>query len=196
MFDPLDKTILGVAAMVIGFVGYVPYVRDVLYKTTKPHAFSWFTWGLLETIAFAAQMTKGAGAGAWVTAVSAIITLGIAAAALPNARQHVRLLDFVAFLGALAAIVLWRATHNPLLAVVSVATADALAFAPTFRKAYHKPNEETLFEYGASAVKWGLAIPALAAVNLTTVLYPASLVLTNSAFVLMVLSQRNATKKT
>lgn len=38
------KIILGLVAVVVGFVGYIPYLRDLFKGTTKPHVFSWGVW--------------------------------------------------------------------------------------------------------------------------------------------------------
>ena len=70
--------------------------------------------------------------------------------------------------------------------------ADACGFIPTFRKAFHKPHEETLMEYALSVVKFTIALFALESFNLTTWLYPASLVLTNGLFVAMLLGRRRS----
>lgn len=36
------KIVLGVVATILGFVGYVPYFRDIFRVKTRPHVFSWF----------------------------------------------------------------------------------------------------------------------------------------------------------
>lgn len=184
------KIALGAAATVLGFIGYLPYVRDTLRGTTRPHIFSWFVWGIMETIAFFAQIAGGARAGAWATGTSAVIMFFIVGITLTHADKQIRMLDWVALFGALVGMFLWQLTNSPLLAIIFVTIADALAFIPTFRKAYHKPHEETLFEYVCSALKWIVSLPALGSFNPTTVLYPASLIITNSAFVIMALVRR------
>lgn len=184
------KIILSVSAIIIGFIGYAPYLRDVFLKKTKPHAFSWFAWGVLESVAFFAQISKGGGVGAWITAVSAAVALFVAGIALYRKETEIKIFDWVALIGALVGIILWRLTNNPLLAVILVTASDALAFMPTFRKSYYQPGQETLVEYSCAAAKWMLAIFALQSFNLTTILYPASLILTNSSFVAMSLIRR------
>ena len=184
------KVLLGLTAVVIGFIGYAPYIRNVLRGKTKPHAFSWLVWGLLETIAFFAQLVKGGGAGTWVTACSASITLFIAVFALRQKDKQIRPTDWIALTGALIGITLWQLSNDPLLAVISIVVADALAFAPTFRKSFRRPNEETLTEYFLSCIKWLLSIFALGSLSFTTWLYPASLAITNGAFVILCLIQR------
>jgi len=188
------KVALGITATVLGFIGYFPYVRDTLRGTTRPHVFSWAVWGVMETIAFFAQIAKGAGAGAWATGTSAVIMFFIVGIALTHADKQIRLFDWVALSGALVGILLWRLTDNPLLAIIFVTIADAFGFIPTFRKAYHKPHEETLIEYIFSALKWIVSLFALGSFNLTTALYPISLIFTNSAFVAMAFVRRKNMK--
>lgn len=186
------KSILGIAAVVLGFIGYFPYVRDTLKGTTRPHAFSWFVWGTMEAIAFFAQIAKGAEAGAWAAGASALVAFFIASVAFSRKDKQIRMFDWIALSGAFIGIALWRLTASPLLAIIAVTIADAFGFIPTFRKAYTKPHEETLFEYVCSALKWIVSLPALGSFNLTTTLYPVSLIFTNSAFVVMALVRRKS----
>lgn len=57
------KEIVGTIAVVLTFVGYVPYIRDTLKGKTKPHVYTWFVWGLVTLAAFALQMSAHAGGG-------------------------------------------------------------------------------------------------------------------------------------
>lgn len=188
------KLILGVAAAVIGFGGYAPYIKDLFARKTKPHAFSWLAWGFLEGTAFFAQMAKGGGAGAWATGASALIALFISGVAFYRKDTEIHKLDYLALSGAIIGIIFWRLTSNPLLAVIFVTVADALAFIPTFRKSFHKPEQETLIEYGLSVIKWVVAIFALESYSLATWLYPVSLILTNGSFVLMSIIRKRSLK--
>lgn len=184
------KTILGIIAIVIGFLAYLPYILDVVRGTTKPHIFSWIVWGLLETIAFFAQIKGGGGAGTWVTGFSAVMVLLVMVMAFRSSDKEIKTLDVICFIGAIVGIVLWRLTGNPLTAVILVSLADALGFVPTFRKSYRRPYEETLTEYGLSSLKWIVGIFALQSLTLTTALYPASLIFTNTLFVIMSVIRR------
>jgi hypothetical protein len=141
------KSLIGLLATIIGLIGYIPYFRDIFRGQTKPHVFSWFIWGLLTTIAFIAQFIEDAGPGSWVTGSTAVICLVIAGIALSKGERGITKFDWFCFITALAGIVLWVITDNPLTAVIIVTLVDALAYVPTFRKTYHKPYEETLIEY-------------------------------------------------
>ena len=188
------KTILGILAVVIGLVSYIPYYRDVLRGTTKPHPFSWFAFSLLMGITFFAQVLTGAGPGAWVTGISAVAVLGIALLSVWEGYREITTFDWVCFAGAILGIILWRATNDPLAAVIIVTVTDLIAFAPTYRKGYMKPGEETASLFALAATKYLISLFALSTLNLTTALFPVSLVISNALFVaLLVLRRRSLT---
>ncbi|MBS3054074.1 MAG: hypothetical protein J4431_00875 [Candidatus Aenigmarchaeota archaeon] len=105
--------------------------------------------------------------------------------------SYVTRLDWLCLGGALLGIAVWAITNNPLAAVVIVTVTDAVGFFPTFRKGYDKPYEETAITFAANSVKFAFGILALETVNPATWLYPASLVLTNGAFVVLLLARRS-----
>ena len=189
------KLVLGIIAIIIGLYSYIPYFRDIFAKKTKPHAFSWFVWGVLTATAFVAQMQKGGGAGAWITGVTAVLCLSVAVIAFFRGEKNITKFDWGCLVAALLGIVLWLITNNPLTAVIIVTITDAIGFAPTFRKAYHKPYEETISTYFLSSLKFAIALFALESYSLTTWLYPASLVLANGVFAVMVLLRRKKYSK-
>lgn len=182
--------ILGVIAVAIGLYGYVPYFRDIFKGKTKPHAFSWLIWGILTGIGFLAQVFDNGGPGAWVTGVTAFVCIMIFLLALSRGEKNITKSDWWCLLGAFLAIGLWLITDDPLIAVVLITVIDALGFIPTFRKSYHRPDQETAVTYVLSGVKFIVAIAALSNFSLVTVLYPLSLVLMNGLFVAMLYIRR------
>ncbi len=190
-----SQEILGGAAVALGLFGYVFYVRGILQGKVKPHAFSWFVWGLLTAIAFFAQIAEGGGAGAWVTGVTALCSFGFAAVGLgASSRVFIAKSDWAFFIVSLLTIPIWYFTGNPLWSVIIITIVDAVAFAPTFRKAFLNPETENGWTYTLSSFKFVVALFALESFTWTTALYPASLVLANLVFVLM-LVWRIQTKK-
>jgi hypothetical protein len=188
------KIILGYIATIISFGSYIPYFISIFKGTTKPHAFSWFIWALLTAIAFAAQLTDHGGAGTWVTASTAIACFAVFALALVKGKRDFSSFDWWALASALLAVLLWYFTKNPLLSVILVTLIDALGFLPTFRKGYFDPRGEAISLYMFSTLKYILGIIALENLTVVTWLFPASLVLTNGLFVLMVLVRRSQLK--
>ena len=97
------KEFLGIAAMVLALIAYVPYIRDVLKSKTKPHVYSWFIWGLLSLLIAALQIKKGAGPGAYMTLFTGLISLYIFTLGLRNGRKNITRIDTVVFITALLA---------------------------------------------------------------------------------------------
>lgn len=184
------KTALGIIATVMAFVSYIPYIRNMLSGKTKPHAFSWLVWGTLTAIAFVGQVSEGAGPGAWVTGFTACVSFFIFVTVLRTGEKDIAKSDWLSLVGAGIAMLLWWATSDPLIAVILITLIDALGFFPTFRKSYHKPYEETAITFAISGLKFVIAIIALENLTPTTWLYPASLVLMNGIFVVMLLIRR------
>ncbi|MBP6888430.1 MAG: hypothetical protein KBC21_01885 [Candidatus Pacebacteria bacterium] len=181
---------LGLLAVIIGIVGYIPYYRDIFRGTTKPHPFTWVGICLLNGITFIVQVVTGGGPGAWVTGVTAVATLGIAVLAFPRGEKNITFFDWVCFGGALVGIVLWKLTSNPLWAVIIVTVADLLVLAPTYRKAYLRPHEETVSLYVMGVFKYVVSVFALTSINLTTALFPVAIALFNLSLVAILLLRR------
>ena len=189
MFD--YKVILGIIATLLALLSYIPYFRDIFMGKTKPHAFSWFVWAVLTAIAFAAQVVKNGGAGAWVTGFTALACFTISVLAVIKGKRDFPIVDWLSLGAAFIAMALWAYTNDPALSVILITLADALAFLPTFRKGFFFPNEETASTFFLSSIKFVFGILALNTFNISTVLYPASLVIMNGAFVVLLLARKN-----
>jgi len=182
--------VLGIVGIVLGVVGYWFYFSSIFRGDTKPHLFTWLVYFIVDIIVFAAQVLNNAGPGAWVTFTGLIGTFLVAVVSLRYGEKHITKTDWISFIAALFAIVLWRLTGDPLLSVVIAAVINFLAMAPTFRKAYAKPYEESLSVWLADTVRYMLAIIALATLSLTTALFPAALVIGDTLLILMILIRR------
>ena len=183
-----------VVASVIGVIlelaSMVPYFRNIFRGTTKPHAFTWLGWGLINSIVGSAQFISGAGPSVYVSITVALMCFAVAALALVWGEKQITKGDWVCLGGSIFAISLWYVTSNPLAAVVIVTIADVLAFIPTYRKAYYRPHEETALTFGIGAIRNVFAIAALQSLAVVNWLYPASLIVTDGAFTVMLLLRR------
>ena len=184
------KTWLGVVAVVIGFISYIPYFKDIVQLKTKPHAFSWLVWSVLTAIAFFAQVVKGGGISSWVNAGTALMCFAVFVFAIFRGEKNIKKSDIWSLVGAGLGLVVWAMTDDPVFAVILVTIIDALGFIPTFRKSYYKPQEETLSTFVVSTTKYVMSLFALRSYTLTTWLFPASLVLTNGLFVILLIVRR------
>ena len=189
------KMILGIIAVIIGILGYVPYVRDIFRGKTKPHAYTWLTWSILTWIGFYGQVLNNGGAGAWVTGITAILSLFIFILALKWGEKNITFSDKLSLFGAFIAMFLWSFISNPLSALMLVIIIDAFGFFPTFRKSYHKPMEETVITFFVNGLKYVIALFALDSYSLMTYLYPVFLASAQWTLVAMLLVRRMQQKQ-
>ncbi len=182
--------VTGLIAVFLAIVGYVPYLRDTLKRKTTPHIYTWFIWGTVTTIAYALQVSGGAGVGSWVTLAVAIVAYIIFALGLRNGSKDITRSDTVFFVLSFVAIFLWLVARRPVLSVILVSTIDMLGFVPTIRKSWSKPYSETLFTYELNAVRHGLSVFALQQYSIVTWLYPVSWAFANAFFSLMIIFRR------
>ena len=190
------KEIFSALAIALTFIAFIPYICSILKNEIKPHVFSWIIWASVTFIVFLAQLADGGGAGAWPIGVSGLITLYVAVLAYSKKSDTmITNRDWLFFIIAMTALPLWYFTSNPLWAVVILTTVDLIGFAPTFRKAYHRPYEEQLLFFILMASRNLIAIVALENYSLTTILFPAATALACILFIQMVTIRRNAIKK-
>jgi hypothetical protein len=187
---PEQKAIIGTIAVVIAIVSYIPYFRDIFSGKTKPHAFTWLVWAVLNGIAFAGQILGGGGAGAWAIGFTTVATFSIFLLALLKGEKDIRTFDWVCLLAALLSLIPWIITSDPLISVILITIIDIFGFMPTVRKSIRKPNQETLTTYVLSTIKYALVVVALQEYSLVTVLFPLSIAILNGLFVIMLIVRR------
>ena len=186
------KEIIGIIAAAMAFVAYAPYFRDILKNKTKPHAYSWFIWGLTSVMIFALQITHGGGPGSYTTGTVAFISFAVCIFGLKHGTNYITYTDTIFFIMALIAGSFWLFANKPTLSMVLLITTDMLGIAPSVRKAWHKPDEETISMWGLNSLRHALSLLALQQYILLTLLNPVSWTIANLSFSLLLLTRRRA----
>lgn len=166
------------------------YFRSIFQGKTKPHAFSWFIWGTISSIGFAAQVAEGAGPGSWARGFAAATCFILVVVALMRGKNNIKRSDWVTFAVSLAAIPLWVATKTPVWSVILVCIIDTLGYYPTVRKSWEKPDEEAAISYIFSACGAFFSILALEHYTISTWLYSAVLAWSNASMALFLWVRR------
>lgn len=173
------KELIGVLAVILTFVGYIPYIIDTAKGKTKPHIYSWFIWAFVTFIIFALQILGSAGAGAFVTLATAILCLTIFILGLKGGQKDITKFDTIIFVVALVAILIWVFAKQPAISNILIITINTLANLPTIRKSWKSPYSETLFTWEMGALRNLLGLMALSNYSLLTWLYPVTNLLIN-----------------
>ena len=190
------KVAIGIIAVLLTFIGYVPYIRDLIRDKIQPHIYSWFIWGIMTSIVFALQISDQAGPGAFVTlaaAMSVIVVLTLSF--LKKGKRDIVLTDTIFFILAFVALCLWLFAKQPVLSIVLLTVTELFAFVPTIRKSWHKPYSETLAFYVINTLRFTLAIVALDRYTIITAIYPVTWLFGNALFSLMLTMRRKRVQK-
>jgi hypothetical protein len=184
------KEIIGIIAVGLTFIGYAPYIRDMFSGKTKPHIFSWLVWSIITGIIYALQVSAGAGAGSWVTLCLTAIMLFIFFVGLKKGSKDIQKIDVFFLIVALLALPIWFIIKQPVISIIILSTIDMLGFLPTIRKSWKDPHSETLSFYVITTFRHAFSILALSEYNIVTWLFPASWVIANALFSVMLIIRR------
>jgi hypothetical protein len=170
----------------------VIYLTSIFKGKTRPHAFSWLIWTVISGIGFAAQAAEGAGPGSWARGFSAATCLLLVWLGYYRGEKNITRGDWVTLAVALFCVPLWVVAKTPVWSVIIVCFIDTIGYLPTVRKARLKPREESASSYFIASLCALFALLAIENYTVSTWLYSALLVVSNSALALFLLARRRA----
>ncbi len=174
------KDVLAVVAAFIAVLGNVPYIRDAYTKRVRPHPYTWLVWTIVSGITFFGQLAKGAGIGALPAGVAEIFTIGIFLFSLQYGFKYIERTDKYYLAAALIGLIPWALFDDPTMSVVIAVSIDLVAFVPTIRKTWNKPQTETPPLYAANVTRHVLTLFSLQAYNVATTLHSIAMIIMNS----------------
>lgn len=187
----MEKETFALLATAMIFASRAYYFAAVFRGNTRPHAFSWFIWGVISSIGVAAQIAEGAGVGSAPRLFGAVSCFVIVAVCLTaRGEKNIARADWITLGVALAAIPLWVVTRTPLYSVILVCLIDTMGYLPTVRKAWLKPRQEAAFGYLISGTGAFLSLLALEAYTPSTWLYAAVLTVSNTTMFAYLVARR------
>ena len=188
------KTFFSLVAIILNFVAYVPYVRDIIKDKTTPHAYTWLVFGLVNLFVFGLQLSSGAGIGALVPLISSITIFFIFILSLYKGEKKITISDTIFFILALLSLIIWIFAKQPVLSAILLSVINILAFVPTIRKSWHRPFSETISTYTMNGSKQAINLLALEHYNVVTYLFPLSASIITFLFVIVLIFRRKVLK--
>lgn len=187
--------IIGIAAGIIIISGYIPYIRDVIKRTTYPERASWLIWDVLTAIAFFSQFAKGASASLWLPGLEVCGLTAVLLLSLKFGKGGFSKKDILALIGAGIGLVLWYFTKEPAIALYIIIGIDTIGTVLVFEKAYKDPESETMSTWILVAIAGIMSTIAVGEFNIILLSYPIYIFLANAAIVLaMVLGKMKKAK--
>lgn len=136
--------IIGLTSGVVGLIGYVPYVRDILKHQTKPERTSWLIWTLEYTVLCAAQLAKGAGPAIWLAGLQLAGVIVVYCLSLKFGVGRIDRRNKILLACTCGALGAWFITSNAAAAICILIAVEGSGVALTTLKVYRQPDSETL----------------------------------------------------
>jgi hypothetical protein len=182
--------IFGIVAGVLQSLFYVPYIRDVMRGSTRPHRGSWTIWCALSVIVLASQRADG---GRWsLVMVIAQLVGGVTILLLAAERGVGGTSRIDLGLGAIAAagLIGWYLAGDPTVATLCVVLADCVAVIMMLPKTYAHPYSETRSSFVFSAASGVFAMLAVGSLEFGLLLYPVYLTVADAVVVALITYRR------
>ncbi|OGZ67301.1 MAG: hypothetical protein A3D34_00860 [Candidatus Staskawiczbacteria bacterium RIFCSPHIGHO2_02_FULL_33_16] len=178
------------AIILVIFGAFLPYLRDILVKKTKPHAYTWLIWTITQGVALAGLLY---GKGGWGSLSFFIMTAFVFITFLVSLKygtRNITKFDTTILIIALLSIIVWRQMQNPLLAVFIVSAIDFLGYLPSFRKTFEEPWTETVTSWLVFSFTNILIIFSLSEYNFLTLTYLITITIGNIILITICLIRR------
>jgi hypothetical protein len=182
--------VLGAIGGILQAAAFLPYLRDVLRGTTRPHRGTWLIWCLLSVIVLASQRADG---GRWslllvaAQCVGTVVTLSLA---IPRGVGGAARADLALLAVAGAGVAGWYVAGDPTIATLGVVVADTAAVLMMLPKTYRDPRSETLSAYWLSTASVLFAAVSVGSLNVSLLLYPAYLTVADSIVIGIIMLRR------
>jgi len=178
--------VLGVLAGVVGIADTIPYVRDTIRGSTRPHRGTWLIWSVLAIVVFLSQRADGATWSLIMAAAQAVLTGAIFLLSIRRGEGGLSPADVLMLTLAGGGVIGWIVADEPVIATACVVAADLIGAAMMVPKTYRDPGSETLATFALASLSGALATGAVGTLDPSLLLYPVYYCLANGALAVLI----------
>jgi hypothetical protein len=182
--------VLGVLAGVVGIADTIPYVRDTIRGSTRPHRGTWLIWSVLAIVVFLSQRADGATWSLIMAAAQAVLTGAIFLLSIRRGEGGLSPADVLMLTLAGGGVIGWIVADEPVIATACVVAADLIGAAMMVPKTYRDPGSETLATFALASLSGALATGAVGTLDPSLLLYPVYYCLANGALAVLIRQRR------
>jgi hypothetical protein len=169
---------------------YVIYFVSIFRNKIKPHAFTFLAWSLIIGVNFLVQIFSGVGKSSILLGTNLLGCFFIFIFCLIKGYTSYDKIDWLCLILAIVAIILWVITRTPLYSVILSCIIDLLAFIPSFRKSFHKPQDDSALTFIVSGFEYLLSFPSYQVFSFLVLLYPVCVLTLDFSYAGMILIRR------
>lgn len=157
------------------------YLKETIKGKTKPNRITRLMWAIAPMIAAWAALSAGIHRAALPVFMSWFWPLLIFVASFFNKKSYWKLekIDYICWISSVLALVLWRLTKEPAIAIIFAIISDIFAAIPTLIKWRKYPETETVQAFMGWLFSALTAFFALKIFSFTELAFPIYLVIMN-----------------
>lgn len=195
MIETIDWKFVAAMLGLLSNIAFLPYLIDIFKRRTEPHVYTWLIWLITQGTATVGVYYGGGGWGAAGLTLGTVLVAVVFLLSFRYGTKNITKSDTLVLIAALAAVLVWWQLNQPVLAVLMVSAIDALGYIPTYRKSWSEPWSETASSWGIFAAGNFISLFGLAALNLLTVTYLATIMVANTILLTLILIRRRKISK-
>jgi len=176
--------------VVLSLVDALPYLRDIVAGTTRPHRGTWLIWSVLAWVALASNWADGAQWSLAPLAAQAFFCGVILAMSLRRGEGGLGRGELVMFGIAAAGVYAAVTFTDPTLATYGVIVADVAGALMMVPKSWRDPHSETVSTFALSSVVGLCALVSVGRPDAALLVYPAYYVVVNGLLAALLLTRR------
>ncbi len=184
------QTFLIVISSTLALISPVIYARSILRGETKPHRTTRFVLLLITALSTASLLASHNTVAVWLAGVSTLQAILIFYLSIKHGMGGWSRSDIVCLLIALAGIVAWQTTKNPLFGLYFSILADFVGMIPALMKTYRLPHTENILFYILDSVAGLLSLFAVNRFVLQQIMYPVYILFINGIMAFIIVRRR------
>ncbi|HUQ85580.1 MAG TPA: hypothetical protein VM077_04605 [Candidatus Limnocylindrales bacterium] len=189
------KTIFLIISTALPVISPIIYSKAILRGDAKPHRTTRFVLLLINTLAAASLIAQHNNVAVWLAGVSLLQSIIVFVLSFKYGMGGWTKTDVACLIIAIAGIILWQTTNNPVIALYFAIFADFTGMIPTIIKTYHKPNTEVWSFFLLDSVAGAFNLLALSAYAIKDFSYPLYIVIINLLMVLLITKPKTTSLK-
>lgn len=183
----MNHTLIGQLAGLLAVLSVIPYIVSILRGHTKPERMTYLIWFIVDAVTVSSYIVAGARTTIWTGLVYVCSGLLIFCLSLKYGMGGFSTFDIVCLLLALAGVVMWIRTKDPLIALYFGNFVGLIGYLPTIKKAYFLPKTENTLSWLMTAAAGTLNLFALTTLRPNIAFLPIRSVITEGLIAYLLL---------
>jgi hypothetical protein len=168
-------------------ISYIVYALAIIKGKAKPHRTTRLVFVITTSLVFASLLAQQNQVAVWLAGISASLSFLIFLLSFKFGMGGWSKSDIACLFIALAGIIAWQITENPLIGLYFAIGSDFTAMVPTLIKTYRFPETETWIFFFINVIAISLNLLAIKNFVFQEYLYPLYLLLANISMVILIL---------